>query len=118
MWRIIQKESRDGWKRGFPWRRLLRAIPALTLRSSGAAPVLCFRTLTESALQFDAEITRFGRSLDGFSSFPSPPRLSSSGEAFNTPVLAAGWSAETLPEMSRQKSEVPRRLLFEVRVLE
>ena len=54
----------------------------------------------------------------GSAASPVRPRLSSSGEAFHTPVLAAGWPAKLCLRLSRQKSEVRRRLLSDVPGLE
>jgi hypothetical protein len=60
------------------------------LRALLVLPWPSFRTYQTVSRSSTLKITRFGRSLDGFSSFPAEPRLTSSGGAFHMPVLAAG----------------------------
>jgi hypothetical protein len=56
------------------------------LRALLVVPWPLIPNIPNSEPELDPKITRFGRSLDGFSSFPAQPRLTSSGGAFHTPV--------------------------------
>jgi len=67
------------------------------LRALLVVPWPLIPNIPNSEPELDPKITRFGRSLDGFSSFPAQPRLTSSGGAFHTPVPAAGWHAGLCP---------------------
>jgi len=49
------------------------------LRALLVVPWPLIPNIPNSEPELDPKITRFGRSLDGFSSFPAQPRLTSSG---------------------------------------
>jgi len=65
--------------------------------------------MPKSASEFDAEITRFGRSLDGFSSFPGPATIEFVRRSISH-AGPGGWLAcQTLPEIEQAEIASPEK---------